>query len=145
MSKPKTLREVVALAGLLDQLSRSLHSLGYSEHLFPAQWTALRYFARAEPQHATATALARYQGIAIGPVTRTVRTLLSKGLLQSVQMRGPGGPKRLDLTEAGLKLLERDPLARVVEACAELTLDERHSFADSLGLLLARLQTHGLW
>lgn len=54
--------EAAALAGLIEQLSRPLHSVGYAEGLFLAQWTALGYFARAEPPHATATALARYQG-----------------------------------------------------------------------------------
>lgn len=62
--------------------------------------------------------------------------LISKGSLQSAQMRGAGAPKQLDLTEAARKPLENDPLDRVAEACAELTRDERRGFAGSLGFVL---------
>jgi DNA-binding MarR family transcriptional regulator len=133
-------RDAVALASLLEQTSRCLHSLGYAEDLFPAQWTALRYFARAEAQHRTASALARFQGLAAGPVTRTVRTLVSKGLLEAVRVSGRGGPKQLDPTERAHDLLARDPLIRVMAACSELTPEDRGSFASSLGHVLGRLQ-----
>src|ERR1700712_660223 len=99
-----TTRDAIALASLLEQTSRAIHSLGYAEGLFPAQWSALRYFARVEAGFRTASALARFQGMAVGPVTRTVRTLVSKGLIRATRASGRGAPNQIDLTPLGLEL-----------------------------------------
>lgn len=130
----------ITLAYLLEQTARALHALGYASDLFPAQWTALRYFSRAEPHNRTASALARFQGLATGPVTRTVRTLVAKGLVVKSGAAGRGRAERIDLTEAGKSLLAKDPLATVVDGIASLDEDERASFAGSLELVLKRMQ-----
>jgi DNA-binding MarR family transcriptional regulator len=115
------------VARLVEQTSRSLHALGYGEDLFPAQWTALRYFDHAEPRQRTASALARFQGIATGPVTRTVRTLVTKGYLESA------------LTEAARDLLTRDPLRIVATALGDLPVDDRKILAGALQHVLRRI------
>ena len=86
-----------------------LHSRGYAEDLFPAQWVALRYFARAQRELRTASELARFQGLANGPVSRTVRTLVQKGLLRKAAEQPKGRAELLELTEAGDLLLRKDP------------------------------------
>jgi DNA-binding MarR family transcriptional regulator len=127
------------VARLVEQTSRSLHALGYGEDLFPAQWTALRYFDHAEPRQRTASALARFQGIATGPVTRTVRTLVTKGYLESVATMGRGAAKQLALTEAARDLLTRDPLRIVATALGDLPVDDRKILAGALQHVLRRI------
>lgn len=128
-----------ALARLLDQAGRTMHSRGFHKGLFPAQWTALRYFATAAPGARTASALARFQGLAVGPVTRTVRTLMAKGYLENFAGQGRGRARRVDLTPAGAALLAEDPLRPVAAAMDELRDEERLALATALELVLQRL------
>src|SRR5829696_8192825 len=97
------------LAERLELVARMLHSRGYAQDLFPAQWMALRYFARAPEQRRTASDLARFQGLANGPVSRTVRTLIGKGLLTKAEIQPRGRAEALGLTDAGRKMLDSDP------------------------------------
>lgn len=121
-----------ALADLLELTSRMLHSRGYAHDLFPAQWVALRYFARARLDLRTASELARFQGLANGPVSRTVRTLVQKGLLRKAADQPKGRAERLELTEVGQGLLARDPMAKLVEVLAALTAEEQTAMARGL-------------
>ena len=89
---PEDPASVSALLELLELAGRSMHSIGYTEGLYPAQWTALRFFAKAPDGSRTASALARFQGFANGPVSRTVRTLISKSLLQGAEPSRPDAP-----------------------------------------------------
>ena len=129
-----------SLARLVEQTSRAFHSFGFREGLYPAQWTALRYFAWAEPDQRTASALARFQGLAIGPVTRTVRTLMAKGLLENVDGRGRGRSRRVALTQAGRDLLADDPMGAIIAAIETLDPRERLGFARGLDGVLRAVQ-----
>jgi DNA-binding MarR family transcriptional regulator len=133
-----------ALARLLDQTSRALHSLGFAADLFPAQWAALRYFAWAEPPQRTASALARFQGLAVGPVTRTVRTLMVKGYVANVDGRGRGRARQVELTSAGRALLSKDPFNRLSDAIGELDGPQRLALASALESILRNLQADQL-
>lgn len=133
----------MALAGLLDQVSRRLHSSGHAADLYPAQWSALRYFMKAEPQHRSAIALARYQGIEPGPTARTVRTLIDKGLLKKAGSLGRGRIQRIDITEAGEALLSMDPLKAVADALANLDRPQTAALAEALEEVLKAMQAKG--
>lgn len=109
-----------------------MHSLGYAEGLYPAQWTALRYFARAQDGMRTASELARFQGLATGPVSRTVRTLLTKGLLRKSDFQPIGRAEHLEVTAAGLEILSRDPIGAVTAAFEALGEAEREALASAL-------------
>ncbi len=121
-----------ALAGLLEQAARRIHSQGYAADLFPAQWAALRYLQTANPQLRTAIDLARFQGLASGAVARTVRTLISKGLLVKAGTIGRGRAEQLDLTEKGRALLTGDPLHAIARAFESLGSSEREGLAIGL-------------
>ncbi|MAU97532.1 MarR family transcriptional regulator [Aurantimonas sp. 22II-16-19i] len=121
-----------ALTGLLEQVARRLHSNGYAAHLFPAQWSALRYIHQAEADRRTAIDLARHQGLASGAVARTVRTLIEKGLVTKMGTIGRGRAERLELTEKGSQLLKRDPLASIRKALEDLSTYERSVLAKGL-------------
>ena len=128
-----------ALAELLELVARRLHSRGYAEDLFPAQWMALRYFAKAPAERRTASDLARFQGLANGPVSRTVRTLLQKGLLAKADNQPRGRAEMLDLTEAGYKVLESDPTFELQAALAALDQSDQEAMARALELVLRRV------
>lgn len=128
-----------ALALLLEQVARGLHSLGYQDGLYPAQWVALRYFASMQPEHCSAIGLARYQGLAFGPVNRTVRTLIEKGLLRKAGSLGKGRITRIELTRVGSQRLKRDPLRLLKASIDQLSMDEQMTFATALEKILRSL------
>ncbi len=125
-----------ALARLMEQATRGLHSLGHDGDLYPAQWAALRYLATSEPEQRTAMAVARFQGLAFGPVSRTVRTLVAKGLLRKAGSAGRGRAELIELTAAGRKLMSQDPLNVVRAAIDDLPEPERESLASALEAIL---------
>lgn len=128
-----------ALAELLELTARMLHSRGYAADLFPAQWAALRYFSRAPLAQRTASELARFQGLANGPVSRTVRTLLQKGLLTKAAEQPKGRAELLEVTPSGQSMLDQDPTLAVEAVISELAPDQQECFARSLELLVRRL------
>ncbi|MBP0438520.1 MarR family winged helix-turn-helix transcriptional regulator [Tianweitania sediminis] len=137
---------VPSLAERLELACRAMHSIGYAEGLYPAQWTALRYFARAEDGARTASSLARFQGLANGPVSRTVRTLIQKELVRKSDLQPLGRAEHLELTENGAAYLARDPLARVLVALDRLDESERRALSTALNSVLeasATVWTHG--
>ncbi len=109
-----------------------MHSLGYAEGLYPAQWTALRYFSKAEDGRRTASELARFQGLATGPVSRTVRTLILKKLVAKSEAQPSGRAEHLELTRAGRDMLLRDPINGIVQAVDGLSAEERDALAGAL-------------
>lgn len=129
-----------ALARLFEQSTRALHSSGHSHGLFPAQWTALRYFASADRNQCTAISLARFQGMAFGPVSRTVRTLIGKGLLRKAGSAGRGRAELLELSDEGFAMLGHDPLGRVVSALKSLDDGERLALATALEQIVLSIQ-----
>ena len=128
-----------ALAELLELVARMLHSRGYAEDLFPAQWMALRYFAKAPVERRTASDLARFQGLANGPVSRTVRTLIQKGLLAKAEVQPRGRAEVLDLTGAGRKVLESDPTFELQKALGVLDESDQEAMARALETVLRRV------
>ncbi|WP_157944627.1 MarR family winged helix-turn-helix transcriptional regulator [Mangrovicella endophytica] len=132
----QNLNSTAALTSLLEQVARRIHSQGYAADLFPAQWAALRYVHSAPTQLRTAIDLARFQGLASGAVARTVRTLVSKGLLVKVGTMGRGRAEQLDLTPAGLALLGDDPLKGITVALDAMDSHEREVFAKGLEIAI---------
>ncbi|CAK0767982.1 hypothetical protein CCP2SC5_430002 [Azospirillaceae bacterium] len=129
----------VGIAALLEQASRLIHSSGYAEGLYPAQWIALRYFSEALPSSRTTASLARFQGMSLGPVARTVRTLVDKGLL--IRMSNPAS-RRADLiavTPAGQNLLKRDPRSTLISTLETLSETQRETLASGLEAMLYTL------
>lgn len=130
-----------SLAKLFELTSRSLHSAGFVKGLYPAQWTTMRYLADAPELSRTAAHVARFQQIAIGPVSRTIRTLIAKGL---VAKAGQGAHHRSDLlalTPEGLKMLESDPLQPVITILRSLPEGEHEKLAELLLKIISSLNS----
>ena len=130
-----------ALAESLELVARMLHSRGYAEDLFPAQWMALRYFARTPAERRTASDLARFQGLANGPVSRTVRTLIQKGLIAKAEVQPRGRAELLDLTTAGRKVLQSDPTLELEKVVGALNEDDRDALARALETILRQMSS----
>jgi DNA-binding MarR family transcriptional regulator len=135
-------RQAVSIEGvatLIEQTARLLHSAGHAEGLYPAQWTALRYFSETQPNAHTMAGLAKYQDMCLGPVARTVRTLIEKGLLE----RHPNPRNRradlIEVSPAGRRMLEQDPRNAIVTVLRSLPPNSQLALADGMTLLLAGL------
>lgn len=130
---------VTGLASVVENTSRLLHASAHSEGLYPAQWVALRYFAEVSEAQRTASALARYQDLAIASVARTVVTLVDKGLLTKLPNPRDARADLLELTEKGRELLMLDPRLVLERALAEIPDEDIEAYARTATKLLQRL------
>ena len=132
------------ITALFEQASRLIHGARFAEGLTPAQWTALRYFAEAPPFQRTMASLARFQGLTLAPVTRTVRTLMDKKLVD----RHPNPrSKRADLiivNKAGRQMLNQNPRAQIAEVIAKVPTEDREVLVRSMHTILDGLLELGL-
>ncbi len=136
-----------AIAALFERTARLLHSIGYAEGLYPAQWSALRYFSEVPPRQRTSTALARYQAMSLGPVARTVRTMVQKGLLVTVGNPATQRQHLVALTKEGRALLQKDPLVAISEIIRSIPQAEKEALATALEFVILALlaaQPHDL-
>ncbi|MDQ2105488.1 MarR family winged helix-turn-helix transcriptional regulator [Azospirillum isscasi] len=130
---------MAGLATVVENTSRLLHASGHAEGLYPAQWVALRYFAEVSEAQRTASALARYQDLAIASVARTVVTLVDKGLLTKRPNPRDARADLLELTEKGRELLKSDPRLALERALAEIPEEDIEAYARTATKLLQRL------
>ena len=128
-----------SLVTSIEQVSRLIHASGYAEGLYPAQWAALRYFAEASPASRTTAGLARFQGLTLGSVARTVRTLVVKGLLARQSNPRSRRADLIALTSMGEELLQRDPRALLVSLLDSLPAAHQEALATAVETLLRGL------
>lgn len=114
-------------------------SLGYSRGLKPSQWTALRYFASANPSQRTVSAFADFHATTRGAASQTVEVLVSKGLLTRTPVPEDRRVVQLHPTDAALELLLHDPLQEFSAVIAGLSGDEQFHLADTLSRVLRGL------
>ncbi len=132
------------VSALFEQSSRLIHSLGFAEGLTPAQWAAMRYFSSAPPFSRTMANLARFQGLTLGPVTRTVRNLIDKGY---VERRPNPRSKKADLvilTPSGKEMLKRDPRSQLAAIISKLSVEDRESMTGMMRIIVHGLLEIGL-
>jgi DNA-binding MarR family transcriptional regulator len=120
------------IAEWVTLLGRTAYCDGLSDGLTPAQWTALRYFSRANRFSCTVSAFAEFHGTTRGTASQTVKSLVAQGYLQKVRCQRDGRSSRLALTEQGCSTLAGDPFAILVDAIADLSEQARTAFADTL-------------
>ncbi|HEY1980543.1 MAG TPA: MarR family transcriptional regulator, partial [Xanthobacteraceae bacterium] len=122
-----------AAAELIEEIGRISHSRGFSSGLNPAQWSALRFLARANPSARTATAFARAHHVTIGTATQTIAALVRKKCLKRVAIPEDRRAVRLDVTPRGFALLQdSDPLGAMVEAILALPENLRRGLIESV-------------
>jgi DNA-binding MarR family transcriptional regulator len=128
------------IADQVDQVNRIVYGLGFSSGLNPAQWAALRYLARAEGAGCTVSALAHHQGVTAPTASETVSALVRKELVARSPSSSDRRSHRLSLTQAGLDLLDADPLQQVATAIDSLSTDQRSHLGAALDVLAGQLR-----
>src|SRR6266481_1040807 len=131
-------------AELLLQVGRLVQAEGYDGELSPAQWMALRFFARANPFSRTPSAFAEFQATTRGTATQAIKALEVGGYLVRQPLKTDGRSVSLRLTSKGKKALARDPFEVLVRAVDSLDTTERTAIRRALHQELYSLQNHGL-
>src|SRR5215831_9859814 len=103
-------------AELLLLVGRRVQAEGYDGELSPAQWMALRYFARANPFSRTPSAFAAFQATTRGTASQAIKALEASGYLVRQRSKADGRSVSLRLTSRGKKALARDPFEVLVRA-----------------------------
>jgi DNA-binding MarR family transcriptional regulator len=127
------------LAELVFQLGRLAYGDNVSGGLTPAQWTALRFFARANRFSRTVSAFAEFHATTRGTASQTIKALVARGCLRRTRSERDGRSVRLDLTAAGRRWLQRDPFEGLVRAAGSLSVAEQASACGGLQRLLGGL------
>ena len=128
------------LADLISRLGRATHGLQFTDGLNPAQWEALRFLGRANRVSRSPTALAEFLGTTKGTASQTLRALEAKGYVRRARGAAARRSVALDLTPAGEKLLEADPMARLEQVAAQIPEQLGTAMADGLESLLRGLR-----
>ncbi len=105
--------KITDLADLIVQLARLGQSTAHGTGALPltiAQWTALRYFARANRFSRTPSAFSDFHATTRGTASQTVKSLVALGLLTRQTHERDGRSTVIEVTEAGHTQLRNDPL-----------------------------------
>jgi DNA-binding MarR family transcriptional regulator len=130
-------------AELLLQVGRLVQAEGYDGELSPAQWMALRFFARANQFSRNPSAFAEFQATTRGTVTQTIKSLEAGGYLVRQRSKADRRSVSLRLTSKGKKTLARDPFEVLVHAVDSLDAKERTAMRRALHQVLSTLATSG--
>jgi DNA-binding MarR family transcriptional regulator len=120
------------VAELIARMGRIAHGGCYIAGLTPAQWDALRYFARANRFSSKPSAFAEFHGTTRGTASKTTRSLVAQGYLVRTCSEKDRRSVRLDLTDKGGAMLANDPFEALVRAAGALPLSTRSQVADAL-------------
>jgi DNA-binding MarR family transcriptional regulator len=129
--------ELLLLAGRLVQAE------GYDGELSPAQWMALRYFARANPFSRTPSAFAEFQATTRGTASQAIKALEAGGYLVRQRSKADRRSVSLRLTNKGKKALARDPFEVLVRAVDSLDAKERTEMHHTLHKVLTTVAASG--
>ena len=130
-------------AELLVQVGRFVQAKGYDGELSPAQWMALRFFARANSFSRTPSAFAEFQATTRGTATQAIKALEADGYLVRQPSKADGRSVSLRLTSKGKKALARDPFEVLVRAVDSLDAKERTAMRRALHQVLSTLAASG--
>jgi DNA-binding MarR family transcriptional regulator len=130
-------------AELLLLVGRLVQAEGYDGELSPAQWMALRYFARANPFSQTPSAFAEFQATTRGTASQAIKALEAGGYLVRRRSKADRRSVSLRLTNKGNKALARDPFEVLVRAVDSLDAKERTQTHHALHQVLTTVAASG--
>jgi DNA-binding MarR family transcriptional regulator len=131
-------------AELLLQVGRLVQAEGYDGELSPAQWMALRYFARANPFSRNPSAFAEFQATTRGTASQVIKALEASGYLVRQRSKVDGRSVSLRLTSKGKKALARDPFDVLVHAVDALDAKEQTAMHYALHQVLTTVAASGV-
>jgi DNA-binding MarR family transcriptional regulator len=132
-------------AELLVQVGRLVQAEGYDGELSPAQWMALRYFARANSLSRTPSAFAEFHATTRGTASQAIKALEASGYLVRQRSKADGRSVSLRLTKKGNKALARDPFEVLVRAVDSLDAKERTAMHHALHQVLTTVAASGAY
>ena len=130
-------------AELLVQVGRLVQAGGYDGELSPAQWMALRYFARANQFSRNPAAFAEFQATTRGTASQAIKSLEAGGYLVRQRSQADGRSVNLRLTSKGKKTLARDPFEVLVRAVDSLDAKEQTAMQHALHQVLTAVAASG--
>jgi DNA-binding MarR family transcriptional regulator len=130
-------------AELLLLVGRLVQADGYEGELSPAQWMALRFFARANSFSRTPSAFAEFQATTRGTASQAIKALEAGGYLARRRSEADGRSVTLRLTDKGRKLVGRDPFEVLVRAVGSLDPQEQTAMRDALHRVLTTVAASG--
>jgi len=130
-------------AEFLLLVGRLVQADGYDGKLSPAQWMALRFFARANRFSRTPSAFAEFQATTRGTASQAIKALEAGGYLVRQRSKADGRSISLRLTTKGNKALAHDPFEVLVRAVDSLDAKERTVMHLALHQVLTTVATSG--
>ena len=130
-------------AELLLLVGRLVQAEGYDGELSPAQWMALRFFARANSFSRTPSAFAEFQATTRGTASQAIKALEAGGYLVRQRSQADGRSVTLRLTDKGHEVIARDPFEALVRAVGSLDRKEQTAMRDALRHVLTTLAASG--
>ena len=127
------------IAELVLRLGCIASGEGPVKGLTPAQWTVLRYFARANRFSRTPSAFAAFHGTTRGTASQMIKKLETQGYLTRTRSEADGRSTRLDLTDKARAVLVNDRFAALVRAADALPPGVRGDFANALQRMLGQV------
>jgi DNA-binding MarR family transcriptional regulator len=140
---PEVIMSARETAELLVQVGRLVQAEGYDGKLNPAQWMALRFFARANQFSRTPSAFAEFQATTRGTATQTIKSLEAGGYVVRRPSKADKRSVSLRLTSKGKKALARDPFEILVRALDSLDGKERTAMRRALHQVQSTLAASG--
>jgi DNA-binding MarR family transcriptional regulator len=129
-------------AELLLLVGRLVQADGYDGELSPAQWMALRFFARANSFSRTPSAFAEFQATTRGTASQAIKALEAGGYLVRQRSQVDGRSVTLRLTDKGHEVVARDPFEVLVRAVDSLNAQEQTAMRDALLTTIAASGAH---
>lgn len=117
---------------MLVHVGRSARAEGREDMLTAAQWTALRFFARANAASRTPSAFASFQATTRGTASQVIKSLVQGGFLERHASDRDRRSARFEVTSRGRVVLLRDPLRHLVAALGQLSDADHASLARAL-------------
>ena len=130
-------------AELLLLVGRLVQAEGYDGELSPAQWMALRFFARANSFSRTPSAFAEFQATTRGTASQAIKALEAGGYLVRQRSEADGRSVTLRLTDKSNEALKRDPFEALVRAVDSLDAEERSAMHHALHQVLTTVAASG--
>jgi DNA-binding MarR family transcriptional regulator len=130
-------------AELLLQVGRLVQAEGYHGELSPAQWMALRFFARANQFSRNPSAFAEFQATTRGTASQAIKALEAGGYLVRQRSEADGRSVTLRLTDKGIEAIARDPFEVLVRAVDSLDSEVQAAVRDALHHVLTTVAASG--
>ncbi|MBE0455329.1 MAG: winged helix DNA-binding protein [Roseovarius sp.] len=134
--EPKTPEQI---AELLVHIGRAARSEDAGSALTAAQWTCLRFFARANRSTRTPSGFASFQATTRGTASQTIKSLERMELVTGARSDRDRRSVSFDLTDHGREMLALDPLRELIDVIDVLGSTERTRFLATLSQLASAL------